>query len=722
MLRLVATLSLVFAGLSIAAPEDTPQDEAPAPWPEAAPADVQSIDALIAALYDVISGDAGEARDWDRFRSLFHPELGRLTPLRTDPRSGARQALPMTPGDYVARGEQWTKTTPFWEREVARREERFGGLAHVWSTYEGFNAKGAREPFVRGINSLQLMHDGERWSILTISWEAESATLEIPAKYLPRATMILTGGKVVAVDGANTVAEAIAFEGDRVLKLGTEDEILALKDERTQVIDLDGRLAIPGFIEGHGHFLGVGDSAMQLDLRTAKTWDDIVQLVAEAARTLPPGTLIRGRGWHQEKWTTAPEGAVEGLPRHDSLSEVSPEHPVILTHASGHATFANALAMRLANISKDTADPEGGEIVRDDEGNPIGAMRETASGLLRPATMRSRARDPREMARFAVQECLRKGVTSFQDAGGKFEEAQLLTKMAEDGTLDVRVWMMLREPVVELAEQLPRIKVKDAGAYRFTVGGIKRSIDGALGSHGAWLLEPYADLPESAGLNTVPIDDVVACANLALQHGVQLCVHAIGDRANRETLDIYERVFAANPDSKDLRWRIEHAQHLHPDDIPRFAKLGVIPAMQGIHCTSDAPWVLRRLGPERAESGAYMWRKLLDSGAVVTNGTDAPVEDVNPIQSYYATVTRRLSDGTDFYPDQRMTRMEALRSYTISAAYAAKEDSLKGSLEPGKLADVVVLSQDLLTCPDDAILDTQVDFTIVGGEVLHERR
>ena len=725
MLRQFAATSLLVTALASIAAAETPaaaQETDGAAWPTADPVDVSTIDALLGSLYDVISGDAGEARDWDRFRSLFHPEFGRLMPLRPDPAKGTWDVASMTPDEYVAQAERWTQRQGFHEREVAREVERFGGIAHVWSTYEGFDAKNAATPFVRGINTIQLMQDGARWWILSIGWDAEREDQPLPPRYLPRATAILTGGKVVAVDAANTVAEAIAFDGERILALGDEDEILALKDASTRVIDLDGRLAIPGFIEGHGHFLGVGDSAMQLDLRTATTWDDIVALVAAAARELPPGTLIRGRGWHQEKWATAPPGAVEGLPRHDALSAVSPEHPVILTHASGHATFANALAMRLAGITKDTVDPEGGEIVRDAAGAPIGAMRETASGLLRPATMRSRPRDPREMARFAVDECLKKGVTSFQDAGGQFEEAELLTRMAEEGTLDVRVWMMLREPVDELAEKLPGVKVRGAGADRFTVGGIKRSIDGALGSHGAWLLEPYADLPTSAGLNTVPVDDVVACARLALEHDVQLCVHAIGDRANRETLDIYERTFAANPDEKDLRWRIEHAQHLHPDDIPRFAQLGVIPAMQGVHCTSDAPWVLRRLGAERARNGAYMWRQLLDSGAVVTNGTDAPVEDVDPIKSYYSTVTRRLADGTVFYPDQRMTRMEALRSYTISNAYAAKEETLKGSLEPGKLADVVVLSRDILTCPDEEILEALVDLTIVGGEILHERR
>ena len=539
------------------------------------------------------------------------------------------------------------------------------------------------------------------------------------------ADLVLAGGRVVTVDAAGTEGRSIAMRGDRIVAVGSEEEIRALVGERTRVIDLEGRLAIPGFIEGHGHFLGVGDSAMQLDLRKARTWDEIVALVAEAAAKLEPGTLIRGRGWHQEKWTTAPKGAIDGLPRHEDLSEASPDHPVILTHASGHATFANAKAMELSGIDGDTADPEGGEIIRDPSGAPTGAFRETASGLLGPAYLRSRGADPREMATYAVEECLRKGVTSFQDAGSSFEDAELLRRMADRGELDVRVWMMLREPVAELAERLAATRVVGHADHHLTVRGIKRSIDGALGSHGAWLLEPYADLASSAGLNTVPIDEVEACARLALEHDVQLCVHAIGDRANRETLDIFERFLPEGPAGEgskaDLRWRVEHAQHIHPDDLPRFSELGVIAAMQGVHCTSDAPWVLRRLGPDRAESGAYMWRDLLDSGAVVTNGTDAPVEDLDPIASYYSTVTRRRSDGMVFYPGQRMTRMEALRSYTIACAYSAFEEDLKGSLEPGKLADVVVLSRDILTCPDDEILDARVDLTVVGGEVLYRR-
>ncbi|MGK0482313.1 MAG: putative amidohydrolase YtcJ [Planctomycetota bacterium] len=535
------------------------------------------------------------------------------------------------------------------------------------------------------------------------------------------ATLVLTGGRIVTVDGNDTEGEAMAILGDRILEVGSIEDIAEYIGDSTKVLQLEGRLAIPGFIEGHGHFFGVGDAAMQLDLRRAKTWDDIVAQVAAAAKELPKGSLIRGRGWHQEKWVKVPRGAVDGLPHHASLSAVSPDHPVVLVHASGHASFANAYAMELSGIDANTPDPEGGEIVRDASGAPLGAFRETASGLLSPARMKARRPDPRRLAQLAVLECLRKGVTSFQDLGASFEELDVLRGMADADALDVRMWLALREPVKDLKAKLPEAKITGYADHHLTLGGIKRSIDGALGSHGAWLLEPYADLATSSGLNTAAIEDVKACAEVAATHGIQLCVHAIGDRANREVLNIFERAFGDDPTRKGLRWRIEHAQHLHPDDVGRFAKLGVIPAMQGIHCTSDAPWVYRRLGPDRAENGAYLWRSLLDSGAVVMNGTDAPVEDLDPIASFYASVTRKLSDGTVFFPEQAMTRMEALRSYTLSNAYGAFEEELKGSLEPGKLADIVILSKDILRCPDREIRDAKVDVTIVGGEVLYDR-
>ncbi len=489
--------------------------------------------------------------------------------------------------------------------------------------------------------------------------------------------------------------------------------------------DLAGRLAVPGFIEGHGHFMGVGEYRMNLDLMDVRSWDEVVRMVADAVKTAEPGAWIVGRGWHQEKWQAPPQPNVEGFPVHTALSAVSPDHPVFLTHASGHASFANAKAMELAGVTRATKDPPGGEILKDRSGNPTGVFRETASGLIARARAAARAKRPpqeveaegRQIVRLASEELLEKGVTSFQDAGSSFETIDLLRRVADEGNLGVRLWVMVRGTTEELAAKLARYRTVDAANRHLTVRAIKKSIDGALGSRGAWLLEPYADLPSSTGLNTTPVAEIEEAAKLAMQHGYQLCVHAIGDRANRETLDIFERAFEANPGRRDLRWRVEHAQHIDVADIPRFARLGVIASMQGVHCTSDAPYVIARLGADRAREGAYVWQKLMRSGAIVTNGTDAPVEDVDPIASFYSTVTRRTASGAAFYPDERMSRAEALESYTLSAAHAAFEEGSKGSISPGKLADITVLSQDIMTVPEDRIAETRVVYTIVGGVV-----
>lgn len=563
------------------------------------------------------------------------------------------------------------------------------------------------------------------------------------------ADLILHNGRVVTVDAELGEVEAIAVAGDRILAVGSNDQMNRLRGPSTTVVDLEGRLAIPGFIEGHAHFTGLGQSKMNLDLMTVANWDEVIAMVAEAVKMAQPGEWILGRGWHQEKWDKTPADDVEGFPTHHRLSAVSPDNPVSLTHASGHASFANQKAMELAGISGATPDPAGGEILRDDEGQPIGIFRERAQGLIgatpdpaggeilrddegqpmigraRSSTrgmLRRRAAQFQRVVELATQECLSNGVTSFQDAGSSFYELDRLATMAERGELGVRLWMMIRESNDSIRKNVNKFRdMKRVGDGYFTVGGIKRSIDGALGSRGAWLLEPYTDSSESVGLATATVDDVTETAQLGLQNNLQVCVHAIGDRANREVLDIYQKIFRTAPNGSALRWRIEHAQHLHPDDIPRFGELGVIASMQGIHCTSDAPWVLARLGDTRAEEGAYVWQKLMDSGAIVTNGTDAPVERIDPIASYYATVSRRLPDGTVFYSDQRMTRMEALQSYTINAAYAAFEEDVKGSLTPGKFADIVVLSQDLLSVREDLIPATEVDLTIVGGKIAYRR-
>jgi hypothetical protein len=551
----------------------------------------------------------------------------------------------------------------------------------------------------------------------------------VPSPPQEPADLVLRNGRVVTVDESRPEANALAVRGGRIVAVGSNEEVETYIGPETEVLDLEGRLAMPGFIEGHGHFMGLGNAKMILDLTKVKDWNEIVTMVGEAAKTAEPGAWIQGRGWHQEKWTSPPPGAVEGLPLHIGLSEVSPENPVILTHASGHAGFVNAKAMELAGIDRNTPDPPGGTIVKGPDGEPIGALRETAQRLVRNALQQYLDQRPPEQKRaddekrveLASQDLLSKGIVSFHDAGSDFATIDFFKEMAEAGKLPVRLYVMVRRETNEaMDEKLPQYKMTNAYDGHLTVRSIKRQIDGALGPHGAWLLEPYADLPESAGLVLEPVEDIAKTAEIAVKHGFQVNTHAIGDRGNRETLDIYEKAFASAPDGgKDLRWRIEHAQHIHPDDVPRFAKLGVIASMQGIHCTSDGPWVLKRLGEERAKSGAYVWRDLIASGAVVTNGTDVPVEDADPIASYYASVTRIMPDGNAFFPEQVMTREEALKSYTIQNAYAAFEEDVKGSLTPGKYADIVVLSKDILTVPAEEIREAKVLYTIVGGKILY---
>jgi predicted amidohydrolase YtcJ len=543
------------------------------------------------------------------------------------------------------------------------------------------------------------------------------------------ADLVLIGGRVVTVDPARPEAQAVAIRGDRILAVGANEEIRRQIGPHTRVVDLAGRLVTPGFIEGHGHYLGLGESKMILDLTKATSWDDIVTMVRDAAAKARPGERIRGRGWHQEKWTSVPTPNVDGVPLHTALSAASPNNPVVLGHASGHASFVNAKAMELAGIDRNTPNPPGGEIVKDASGNPTGLLRETAQQLLARAEERGPQPLPEEqeagfrrIVRLAGEEALSKGVTTFHDAGSRFRAIDRFKALADRGELPVRLYVMVRrETNDEMERRLPEYRLIGYGNNFLTVRSIKRQIDGALGSHGAWLLEPYADLPTSTGLVLETPADIARTAEIAIRHGFQVNTHAIGDRANREVLDIYERTFRANPDKRDLRWRIEHAQHVQPSDVPRFKQLGVIASMQGIHATSDGPWIPKRLGEERARRTSYLFRTMLDAGVVVTNGTDVPVEDIDPIVSFYAAVSKRTRDGTRFVPEQRMTREEALRSYTMSNAYAAFEENLKGSITPGKLADLVVLSKDIMRVPEDEIPTARVDLTILGGRVRYER-
>lgn len=542
-----------------------------------------------------------------------------------------------------------------------------------------------------------------------------------------RADLVLVNGKVLTMDPARPEASALAVAGDRVLAAGSDEEVRKLAGDGTRVIDLAGKTAMPGFIDGHAHLVGIGDARIALDLRGAKSWDEVVARVAAAARKARPGEWILGRGWHQKDWAAPPEPNVEGFPLHASLSAATPDNPVLLSHSSGHAAFANAAALRRGGVGRDTKPPAGGEILLDASGEPTGLLRETAEDLVEAALKADLAkRTPAQVTAdldrridLAVEECLSKGVTSLHDAGVSLDVVARYRQRAEAGTLGLRVYAMLSAPNEVLEREAARVRVVGAGKDHLTVRAVKRLADGALGSRGAWLLAPYTDLPGSTGLNTYPMKDLERTAEIAVANGYQLATHAIGDRANREILDVYARVLARHP-KKDLRFRVEHAQHLDPADVPRFATLPVLAMMQGIHCPSDAPFVVPRLGEKRAREGAYAWRRVLDAGARIGNGTDAPVEDVDPIASFHASVTRQPATGPAFFPEQRMTRTEALRSYTVANAYAAFEEGLKGTLAPGMLADVVVLSKDLSTVPDSEIPSTRVLATVLGGKVVFE--
>ncbi|MGD8780569.1 MAG: amidohydrolase [Ignavibacteria bacterium] len=543
------------------------------------------------------------------------------------------------------------------------------------------------------------------------------------------ADLVLMNGKIITVDDNLTEAEAIAVKNDSIIQIGSNELVKNFIGRNTKVIKLHGKTAVPGFIESHAHFYELGISKIRLDLTTANNWDEIVYMVARAVAEAKPGEWIVGRGWHQDKFDPKPIPSVQGYPVHSILSKASPFNPVMLTHASGHAAFANAKAMELAGIDTSTPDPQGGKIVRDSLGNAIGVFEETAELLIsslfeehqEQRTQKEINNEIIKAYKLAEKECFENGITSFHDAGSTFDNIDLLKKLYDNNELNIRLNVMLLEPNENLKRKISDYKLIGYDDNKLTVRSIKKYMDGALGSRGAWLIAPYDDLEDHFGQNITPINDIKETAEIAIENGFQLCTHAIGDKANRVTLNIYEEIFNTNPGKKDLRWRIEHSQHISNKDIPRFAKLGVIAAMQTVHCTSDAVFVEKRLGKKRAREGAYSWRKLIDSGAIICNGTDAPVEDVSPLASFYSAVTRKLEDGSTFYPEQKMNRIEALKSYTINGAYAEFAEELKGSLEIGKFADITVLSNDILTCSEEEILNTEILYTIVGGKIVYQK-
>ena len=548
------------------------------------------------------------------------------------------------------------------------------------------------------------------------------------------ADMVIHNGTIYTMSDYNPIAETVIVKDGKIMNVGNQINYRSYIGEKTKILDLNGATMIPGFIEGHGHFMGLGYAKMRLDLSVVDSYDELVDMVAEAVEKSPPGEWILGRGWHQSKWLPTPSPLVKGFQTHDKLSAVSPNNPVWLTHASGHAGFANAKAMEIGGITAETEFGFGGEIIKNLRNQPTGIFNERAQNLISKhvespsydAGSKSDSDTDQQNSslalELAVKECLENGITSFHDAGAGKESIQTFRDGINSNKLKIRLYVMLTSRDPKLLEEWykngPEI---GTGNDYLTIRSIKLNADGALGSRGAWLLNEYTDRPGHFGMATQSIDYVYEVSKNGLKHGFQVNAHAIGDRANREILNQYQKVFNEYPEkANDLRWRIEHAQHIDPEDIPRFGELGVIPSIQGIHMSSDRPWAINRLGRKRIVESAYVWRDLIDHGAVIVNGTDVPVEPIDPLASFYASVTRKTLKGVPnngYEPKQKMTRLEALKSYTINAAYAAFEEEIKGSIEIGKYADFTVLSKNIITIPENQLLNTKVLYTIINGKI-----
>ena len=541
-----------------------------------------------------------------------------------------------------------------------------------------------------------------------------------------KADMIIHNGVIYTMNDLNPITEAVAVGDGKIIALGKYRDLDPLINAKTKIINLSGAMMTPGIIEGHGHFYGLGLAKMQLDLSKTESYQDLIDMVSDAVRNSNPGEWILGRGWHQSKWSDNKDDFVKGFQTHDRLSEVSPNNPVWLKHASGHAGFANQNAMDIANVNRETEFGFGGEIIKDLSKEPTGVFNERAQGLISSHIDNNLSEDSDIRAiELAVKTSLENGITSFHDAGTGKKTIEILREAINRGILKVRIYAMLTSRDTTLLNEWykkgPEI---GTGGDLLTIRSIKLNADGALGSRGAWLIDEYTDRPGHYGMPTQSMEYVYRVAKNGLLSGFQVNSHAIGDKANREILNEYEKVFNEHPDlAANHRWRIEHAQHVAPADIPRFGRMKVIPSIQGIHMSSDRPWAIDRLGKKRIEESAYVWRDLIDHGAILINGSDVPVEPIDPIASFYASTTRKTLKGfPDFgyEPKQKMTRIEALKSYTLNAAYGAFEENIKGSIEIGKYADFTVFSQNLITIPEDKILDTKILYTIVNGVVEYQ--
>ncbi len=527
-------------------------------------------------------------------------------------------------------------------------------------------------------------------------------------------SLILFNGRFETLDDSWRRPEALSVENGRIAGLGNLRELRS-RLPKAELIDLRGGLACPGLIDGHAHFLKLGLSKLRLELGKLKSFEELLEKISLAAEKLPKGSWVVGRGWHQEDWKVG-DKADGSYPTHHEISKRCPEHPVLLIHSSGHMLLANELAMRKSGfaIPQDGCDKCIGKdgLFYENEMTPL--LRLMKSELeKRPDHVKDA--EFRKAVESAAKECLRNGITCVHDAGLGFKEIEMLSRLDIGGALKLTIYAMLGEDDGPLESGLDELTAR-SGKF-LSVRAIKRIMDGAMGAHSAWLIEPYSDKNETCGMPLMSKESLRKTALIAARHSCQLCTHAIGDMAVRETLDAYESVFAEIPSAKNLRWRIEHAQHISPIDIPRFGKLGVIAMMQGSLCRADIPWIKKRLGEERCRTGAWAFRSLLDSGARIGASTDSPVTTISPLINLHSMIARKGDDMQSFFPEQAMTHAEALSAYTMENAFASFMENEIGSLSPGKKADITVFSKDWLSLPPDEILNTGIAMTIVDGKI-----
>ncbi len=532
------------------------------------------------------------------------------------------------------------------------------------------------------------------------------------------ADLILVNGRVYTVDDTRPMVSAFAVKNGRILFAGSDGEVRALAGARTRVIDAGGGIVIPGMVDAHAHLLGLGTSLSNVKLAGSRSYEEVIARVTAHARSAKAGEWIVGRGWDQNLWPD------RQFPNHEALSRAFPSNPIVLTRIDGHAVLANAMAMRAAKVTSASRDPEGGLIIRNADNSPAGVFVDNATDLVGRAIPNSTPAQTRAAILAAVEEANKWGLIGVHDVGQSRRTIDMYESLAREGKFNLRNYVLVtgssKADVAHYLARGPRSAMYDG---RLWVRSIKLYADGALGSRGAALLAPYSDDSTNSGLLLTPPAEIQRIATAALRGGFQVSTHAIGDRGNRIALDAHEAALKAVP-TADHRFRIEHSQVIAPTDIPRFAALGVIPSMQASHQTSDMRWAEVRVGPDRIK-GAYAWRSLLNTGVIIPNGSDFPVEEVNPLISFHSAISRQ--DATNWpqggwYPNQVMTREEALKGMTIWPAYAAFQEKVMGSISPGKYADFVILDRDIMTVPASEILQTRVMSTYLGGKAVYQRK